>query len=58
MGRELAAERVDVVIRLPGELVGQLDQVARSEYRSRANMTVRLVQEGLDRRAHEVEDAP
>jgi metal-responsive CopG/Arc/MetJ family transcriptional regulator len=41
------------VVRLPAELVRQVDEAARDEMRSRSNLVRVLVAEGLQRRADE-----
>jgi metal-responsive CopG/Arc/MetJ family transcriptional regulator len=41
------------VVRLPAELVRQVDEAARDEMRSRSNLVRVLVAEGLQRRAVE-----
>jgi metal-responsive CopG/Arc/MetJ family transcriptional regulator len=41
------------VVRLPAELVAQVDEAARDEMRSRSNLVKVLVVEGLQRRVDE-----
>jgi metal-responsive CopG/Arc/MetJ family transcriptional regulator len=42
------------VVRLPAELVAQVDEAAAGELRSRSNMAKKLIVEGVERRAHDV----
>jgi metal-responsive CopG/Arc/MetJ family transcriptional regulator len=44
------------VVRLPAELVAEVDQAARAEMRSRSNLAKLLIVEGLRRREADVQD--
>ena len=45
-----------VAVHLPKDLVERIDQAAADDDRSRVGMVRRLVSEGLQRRAEEVDD--